>query len=103
MRCLPHCADDASEATEKHRRCQVDGLVWQGLAASCGLTRAQKRENGARQAKGHQILDRESTVTQQERAVKCAICLQTMTSKMEDVCTLSLQGLPEDLRGSVWG
>jgi hypothetical protein len=100
---LPHRADDTSEAAEEHRSCQVDGLVREGLAASCGLTRAQKRENGARQAKAHQVLDRESAVTQQERAVKCAICLKTMTSKMEDVCILSLQRFPQDLRRSVWG
>jgi carboxypeptidase C (cathepsin A) len=87
---LPHRADDTSEAAKKHRSCQVDGLVRQCLAASCGLTRAQKRENGTAQAKGHQVLDRKSAVTQQERAVKCALCLQTVARKMEDVCVLSL-------------
>jgi hypothetical protein len=64
IKCVPHRADDASEAAEEHRRRQVDGLVWQVLATFRGLTRTQKCENGVREANGHQVLDRESTVAQ---------------------------------------
>jgi hypothetical protein len=95
IKCLPHRADDASEAAEEHRRRQVDGLVWQVLAAFRGLARTQKCENGVRQANGHQVLDRESTVAQQERAVEWAVRLLAMARKVKDVCALALESFLE--------
>jgi hypothetical protein len=97
IKCLPHRANDASEAAEEHRRRQVDSLVWQVFAASRGLARAQKCENGVRKANRHQVLDRKSTVAQQERAVEWAVRLLAMARKVKDVCALALESFLEHL------
>jgi hypothetical protein len=97
IKCLPHRADDASEAAEEHRRRQVDGLVWQVLAAFRGLARAQKCEHSIRETNGHQVLNREPAVMQYEGAVQRVLHLLAMTREMEDVCGLTLESLPKHL------
>jgi hypothetical protein len=97
IKCLPHRADDASEAAEEHRRRQVDGLFWQVLAAFRGLARTQKCENGVREANRHQVLDRKSTVAQQERAVEWAVRLLAMARKVKDVRALTFESFLEHL------
>jgi hypothetical protein len=72
-------------------------LVWQVLAAFRGLARAQKCEHSIWEANGHQVLDRESAVAQQERAVEWAVRLLAMARKVKDVCALALKSFPEHL------
>jgi hypothetical protein len=101
--CLPHGADDASETAKEHRRRQVDGLVRMKRAAPRRLTRAQKREHGVREAHGHQVMDSELSIAQQECALQCTIRLLAMARKMKDVCALTLKSLPKHLYGGVRG
>jgi hypothetical protein len=81
----PHGTDDASEAAEKHRRRQVDGLIGCVSIAFGGLASTEDGKHSVGKVELHDILNSEVAILQNEGTPERIRVVDSMASKMENM------------------
>jgi hypothetical protein len=88
---LPHGANDASEAAEKHRRCQMNCLVGCVPITLGSLASTQNGEHGIGKVQIHDILDCKIAILQDKPAPERIRVMDPMASKVKNVRRRALQ------------